>query len=122
MKITIEFDPLELARGAVQTTTERQVGPSTPTTLPDMAAPDMALARTSGGAIDAGPEVSPPAPRFQQNLPPRLPPSARSPRARRQISTEGERAMDFIERLFGFSPDGGDGSFELLLFAIPWPS
>jgi hypothetical protein len=27
--------------------------------------------------------------------------------------------MDFIERLFGFSPDGGDGSFELLLFAIP---
>ena len=27
--------------------------------------------------------------------------------------------MDFIERLFGFSPDGGDGSFEILLFAIP---
>lgn len=27
--------------------------------------------------------------------------------------------MDFIERLFGFSPDGGDGSFELLLFVIP---
>ena len=27
--------------------------------------------------------------------------------------------MDFIECLFGFSPDGGDGSFELLLFAIP---
>jgi hypothetical protein len=27
--------------------------------------------------------------------------------------------MDFIERLFGFAPDGGDGSFELLLFAIP---
>jgi hypothetical protein len=27
--------------------------------------------------------------------------------------------MDFIERLLGFSPDGGDGSFELLLFAIP---
>ena len=27
--------------------------------------------------------------------------------------------MDFIERLFGFSPDGGDGSFEVLLFAIP---
>lgn len=27
--------------------------------------------------------------------------------------------MDFIERLFGWSPDGGDGTFELLLFAIP---
>jgi hypothetical protein len=23
--------------------------------------------------------------------------------------------MDFIERLFGISPDGGDGSFEVLL-------
>ena len=23
--------------------------------------------------------------------------------------------MDFIERMFGFSPDGGDGSFEWLL-------
>ena len=27
--------------------------------------------------------------------------------------------MDFFERLFGWSPDGGDGSFELLLFALP---
>ena len=27
--------------------------------------------------------------------------------------------MDFIERIFGFSPDGGSGSFEVLLFAIP---
>ena len=27
--------------------------------------------------------------------------------------------MDFIERLFGFAPDGGNGSLELLLFAIP---
>lgn len=27
--------------------------------------------------------------------------------------------MDFIERIFGFSPDGGDGSFEFLLFALP---
>lgn len=27
--------------------------------------------------------------------------------------------MDFIERLFGFSPDGGSGSFEFLLFLIP---
>lgn len=27
--------------------------------------------------------------------------------------------MDFIERILGFSPDGGDGSFEFLLFAIP---
>jgi hypothetical protein len=27
--------------------------------------------------------------------------------------------MDFIERIFGISPDGGDGSFELLLLLIP---
>lgn len=27
--------------------------------------------------------------------------------------------MDFIERLFGFSPDGGSGAFEFLLFLIP---
>jgi hypothetical protein len=27
--------------------------------------------------------------------------------------------MDFIERIFGLSPDGGSGSLELLLFAIP---
>jgi hypothetical protein len=27
--------------------------------------------------------------------------------------------MDFIERLFDISPDGGSGSLELLLFAIP---
>lgn len=27
--------------------------------------------------------------------------------------------MNFIEKLFGFEPDGGDGSFELLLFLIP---
>ena len=27
--------------------------------------------------------------------------------------------MDFIEFVFGFAPDGGDGSFEFLLFAIP---
>jgi hypothetical protein len=27
--------------------------------------------------------------------------------------------MDFIERLFGFAPDNGDGSFELLLFLVP---
>ncbi|MDR3430176.1 hypothetical protein [Silvimonas sp.] len=27
--------------------------------------------------------------------------------------------MDFIEKIFGFSPDGGDGSFEFLLFLIP---
>jgi len=26
--------------------------------------------------------------------------------------------MDFIERIFGFSPDGGSGSFELLLFML----
>jgi len=27
--------------------------------------------------------------------------------------------MDFIERIFGFAPDGGSGSLEFLLFAIP---
>ena len=27
--------------------------------------------------------------------------------------------MDFIERIFGFSPDGGSGAFEALLFLIP---
>lgn len=27
--------------------------------------------------------------------------------------------MDFIERIFGFSPDGGSGLFELLLFMLP---
>lgn len=27
--------------------------------------------------------------------------------------------MDFIERLFGISPDGGSGAFEFLLFLIP---
>jgi hypothetical protein len=26
--------------------------------------------------------------------------------------------MDFIERLLGFSPDAGNGSFELLIFAV----
>src|SRR2546428_12492914 len=29
------------------------------------------------------------------------------------------RAMDFIERIFGVSPDGGDGSLEGLWFLIP---
>jgi hypothetical protein len=27
--------------------------------------------------------------------------------------------MNFIETLFGFSPDGGSGAFEILLFLIP---
>ncbi len=27
--------------------------------------------------------------------------------------------MDFIETIFGISPDGGSGAFEFLLFAIP---
>ena len=27
--------------------------------------------------------------------------------------------MDFIEQIFGFAPDGGNGLFEFLLFAIP---
>jgi hypothetical protein len=32
---------------------------------------------------------------------------------------EGAQPMDFIERLFGVSPDGGSGLFEFLLFAVP---
>jgi hypothetical protein len=28
------------------------------------------------------------------------------------------KAMDFIERLFGVSPDGGDGSFEAALLGV----
>jgi hypothetical protein len=27
--------------------------------------------------------------------------------------------MDFIERIFGFAPDAGSGSLELLLFLVP---
>jgi hypothetical protein len=27
--------------------------------------------------------------------------------------------MDFVERLFGIAPDGGSGSLEFLLFAVP---
>lgn len=27
--------------------------------------------------------------------------------------------MDFIEKIFGVSPDGGSGAFEFILFAIP---
>jgi hypothetical protein len=27
--------------------------------------------------------------------------------------------MDFIERIFGISPDGGSGSLEVLLFLVP---
>jgi hypothetical protein len=27
--------------------------------------------------------------------------------------------MDFIERIFGVSPDGGSGTFEVLLFLVP---
>lgn len=27
--------------------------------------------------------------------------------------------MDFIERIFGWAPDHGDGSFELILFLLP---
>lgn len=27
--------------------------------------------------------------------------------------------MDFIERLFGIAPDGGNGALEFLLFALP---
>ena len=27
--------------------------------------------------------------------------------------------MDFIEQLFGIAPDGGNGTLEFLLFAVP---
>jgi hypothetical protein len=27
--------------------------------------------------------------------------------------------MDFIERIFGISPDGGSGLFELILIVVP---
>ena len=27
--------------------------------------------------------------------------------------------MDFIEHIFGVSPDGGNGTFELMLFVLP---
>jgi hypothetical protein len=27
--------------------------------------------------------------------------------------------MDFIEQIFGFSPDGGSGSFEVALIVVP---
>jgi hypothetical protein len=27
--------------------------------------------------------------------------------------------MDFIEKIFGVSPDGGNGLFEVMLFVIP---
>lgn len=27
--------------------------------------------------------------------------------------------MDFIEHIFGISPDGGSGTYELLLFLVP---
>jgi hypothetical protein len=27
--------------------------------------------------------------------------------------------MDFIEQIFGFAPDDGNGLFEFLLFAVP---
>src|SRR5262249_28631469 len=30
-----------------------------------------------------------------------------------------DTCMDFLERIFGITPDGGNGSFELLLLLIP---
>jgi hypothetical protein len=27
--------------------------------------------------------------------------------------------MDFVERILGFSPDGGSGSFEMMLLFVP---
>jgi hypothetical protein len=39
-----------------------------------------------------------------------------SPKARDPIKGEN---MDFIEQIFGFSPDGGSGSFEVALIVVP---
>jgi hypothetical protein len=52
MKITIELDPGEQAKGVAQTVTAAagQAGASAP-----MASPDMAVATAAVGAIDAGP-------------------------------------------------------------------
>lgn len=35
------------------------------------------------------------------------------------LSQWEKQIMDFIERIFGISPDGGSGSLELMLFLIP---
>ena len=45
------------------------------------------------------------------SLPPR---EGKSPAFVRQINNPKDVNMDWIERLFGFSPDGGDGSTEML--------
>jgi len=34
------------------------------------------------------------------------------------VSHSSNRSLDFIERHFGFSPDGGDGSLEILLLVV----
>jgi hypothetical protein len=52
MKITIEFDPAEWARGAAQTVT---VAPGPVSAAAPMAVSEMAAARAPVGAIDAGP-------------------------------------------------------------------
>ena len=36
-----------------------------------------------------------------------------------RLATCQEINMDFIERVFGISPDGGSGAFEFLLFLVP---
>jgi hypothetical protein len=33
----------------------------------------------------------------------------------RSLVAVGEKVMDFVERLLGWAPDGGDGTFELML-------
>lgn len=32
------------------------------------------------------------------------------------VDHEGSKSLDFIERHLGFSPDGGDGSMEVMFF------
>jgi hypothetical protein len=36
-----------------------------------------------------------------------------------RCENQKELNVDFIERILGISPDGGSGSLELLLFAVP---
>jgi hypothetical protein len=44
---------------------------------------------------------------------------ARSPCDEARTERRREPSMDFIERIFGISPNGGSETFDFLLFAIP---
>ena len=34
------------------------------------------------------------------------------------VDHEGSKSLDFVERHLGFSPDGGDGSVEVMFFVV----